>query len=167
MRSKPPTGRRKIAPKRTYDVAIAKADGDRKVAVEACEALQGDAQENCKKQAEDAYETAKAQAQATRDASACQRRWHHDGDHAPKAPTRRAAPADLPQRVQSVRAAKPGRLFLAGQILRGSCSVCVTPHARFFARSSGRPAKESQILQTGDYRDCPSRLRRLLGTAPL
>ena len=35
-----------------YDVAIAKADGDRKVAEEACEALSGDAQENCKSQAE-------------------------------------------------------------------------------------------------------------------
>ena len=52
-----------------YDVAIAKADGDRKVAEEACEALSGDAQENCKKQAEEQYDAAKTQAQAQLDAA--------------------------------------------------------------------------------------------------
>lgn len=49
------------------DVAIAKADGDRKVAKEACEALSGDAQENCKQQAEQQYDLAKAQAQSQLD----------------------------------------------------------------------------------------------------
>ncbi len=50
-----------------YDVALAKADGERKVAEEACEALGGDAQANCKKEAELSYEAAKAQAQSQLD----------------------------------------------------------------------------------------------------
>jgi hypothetical protein len=52
-----------------YDVAIAQADGDRKVAAEACEALSGDAQANCKKQAEQSYDSAKALAKAQLDAA--------------------------------------------------------------------------------------------------
>jgi hypothetical protein len=50
-----------------YDVAIAKADGERKVADEACEAMSGDAQANCKLQAEQMYDSAKVQAQSQRD----------------------------------------------------------------------------------------------------
>lgn len=52
-----------------YDVAVAQADGQRKVAKEKCEALAGDAQKSCKDQADAGYESAKAQAQATLDAA--------------------------------------------------------------------------------------------------
>ena len=47
---------------------MARADGDRKVADEACEALSGDAQANCKTQAEQAHDATKARAQAQLDA---------------------------------------------------------------------------------------------------
>ena len=52
-----------------YDVAVAQADGQRKVAKEKCETLGSDAQKACKDQAEATYESAKAQAQATLDAA--------------------------------------------------------------------------------------------------
>ena len=52
-----------------YDVAVAQADGARKVAKEKCETLTGDAQQACKDQADAAYESAKAEAQATLDAA--------------------------------------------------------------------------------------------------
>jgi hypothetical protein len=47
-----------------YNLAVAKADGDRKVAVANCLALAGDAQKNCKAQAEADYGAAKANAKA-------------------------------------------------------------------------------------------------------
>ena len=52
-----------------YDVAVAQADGQRKIAKEKCETLSSDAQKACKDQAEATYESAKAQAQATLDAA--------------------------------------------------------------------------------------------------
>ena len=51
-----------------YDVAVAQADGPRKIEKEKCETLGSDAQKSCKDQAEATYESAKAQAQATLDA---------------------------------------------------------------------------------------------------
>ncbi len=52
-----------------YDVAVAQADGQKKVATEKCEVLDGDSQKACKDLAAAAYESAKAQAQATLDAA--------------------------------------------------------------------------------------------------
>jgi hypothetical protein len=52
------------AAKDAYNLAIAKADGDRKVAVANCLALGGDAQKSCKDQAEADYGAAKANAKA-------------------------------------------------------------------------------------------------------
>jgi DNA-directed RNA polymerase beta subunit len=52
-----------------YDVAVAQADGQRKIAKEKCETLAGDAQKSCKDEADAGYESAKAQAQATLDAA--------------------------------------------------------------------------------------------------
>jgi hypothetical protein len=49
-----------------YDVAMVKADGDRKVATEKCLTLQASLQQACKDQADAEYETAKATAKATR-----------------------------------------------------------------------------------------------------
>jgi hypothetical protein len=43
-----------------YDVAIAKADGNHKTALDKCAALSGDAQTKCKDQADADYEAAKA-----------------------------------------------------------------------------------------------------------
>jgi len=48
---------------RNYAVAIAKAEGDYKVAKETCEALAGDAQRNCKDQAEAILKSAKSSAE--------------------------------------------------------------------------------------------------------
>src|SRR3984957_7864910 len=45
-----------------YNVAIAKADGDRKVALANCESQSGDAQKACKGEAEADYKTARANA---------------------------------------------------------------------------------------------------------
>jgi hypothetical protein len=47
-----------------YNLAVAKADGDRKVALANCLALGGDAQKSCKEQAEADYGAAKANAKA-------------------------------------------------------------------------------------------------------
>jgi hypothetical protein len=53
----------------TYSVAMAKADGVRKVALANCEAQSGDAQKACKDQAEADYMTARADARATAEAA--------------------------------------------------------------------------------------------------
>ncbi|HEY2779266.1 MAG TPA: hypothetical protein VGI90_00715 [Steroidobacteraceae bacterium] len=50
--------------KGAYDVAMAQADGDHKVAIQKCEALSGDAQKACKDQADAKYDLAKANAKA-------------------------------------------------------------------------------------------------------
>ncbi len=52
------------AAKDAYNLAIAKADGDRKVALANCESASGDAQKNCKDEAEANYTAAKANAKA-------------------------------------------------------------------------------------------------------
>jgi hypothetical protein len=52
------------AAKDAYDLAVAKADGDRKVALANCLSLSGDAQKSCKDQAEADYGAAKANAKA-------------------------------------------------------------------------------------------------------
>jgi hypothetical protein len=52
------------AAKDAYNLAVAKADGDRKVALANCLALGGDAQKTCKDQAEADYGAAKANARA-------------------------------------------------------------------------------------------------------
>src|SRR5882724_10291574 len=48
-----------------YNLAVAKADGDRKVALANCSAASGDAQKACKDQADADYYTAVADAKAT------------------------------------------------------------------------------------------------------
>ena len=48
----------------TYNVAVAKADGDRKVALATCESQIGDAQKACRDLAESAYNAARADARA-------------------------------------------------------------------------------------------------------
>lgn len=52
------------AAKDAYNLAIAKADGDRKVALANCESAGGDAKKQCKDQAEANYTAAKADAKA-------------------------------------------------------------------------------------------------------
>lgn len=52
------------AAKDAYNLAVANADGDRKVALAKCEAESGDAQKKCKDQAEGDYNAAKANAKA-------------------------------------------------------------------------------------------------------
>jgi hypothetical protein len=52
------------AAKDAYNLAVAKADGDRKVALANCLALGGDAQKTCRAQAEADYGAAKANAKA-------------------------------------------------------------------------------------------------------
>jgi hypothetical protein len=47
-----------------YNVAIAKADGNRKVDLATCESQSGDAQKACKEKAEADYKTARADARA-------------------------------------------------------------------------------------------------------
>ncbi len=44
------------------DTAMAKAEGDHKVAIERCEAMAGDQQKACKEEADAQYEAAKAAA---------------------------------------------------------------------------------------------------------
>jgi hypothetical protein len=48
----------------TYNVAVAKADGNRKVALATCESQSGDAQKACRDQAEADYKAARADARA-------------------------------------------------------------------------------------------------------
>jgi PBP1b-binding outer membrane lipoprotein LpoB len=57
----------------TYNVAVAKADGNRKVALATCESLSGDAQKACKEQAETDYRTARADARASAEAAVQQK----------------------------------------------------------------------------------------------
>ena len=52
------------AAKDAYNLAVAKADGDRKVALANCLSLGGDAQKSCKDQAEADFGAAKANAKA-------------------------------------------------------------------------------------------------------
>ena len=52
----------------TYNVAIAKADGNRKVALATCESQSGDSQKACKGQAEADYKAARADAKANAEA---------------------------------------------------------------------------------------------------
>ena len=52
------------AAKDAYELAVAKADGDRKVALANCQAASGDAQKACKDQANADYDAAKASAKA-------------------------------------------------------------------------------------------------------
>jgi hypothetical protein len=52
--------------KGAYDVEMAKADGDRKVALNKCEALSGDAQKDCKDMADADYQAAKSHLNAMR-----------------------------------------------------------------------------------------------------
>jgi hypothetical protein len=52
------------AAKDAYNLAVAQADGNRKVALANCEAQSGDAQKMCKDQAEADYTAAKANAKA-------------------------------------------------------------------------------------------------------
>jgi hypothetical protein len=53
----------------TYNVAVAKADGNRKVAMATCESQSGDAQKVCKDQAEADYKTARADAKTIAEAA--------------------------------------------------------------------------------------------------
>jgi Tfp pilus assembly major pilin PilA len=50
--------------KGAYDVAMAQADGDHKVALQRCDGLSGDAQKACKDQADAKYDLAKANAKS-------------------------------------------------------------------------------------------------------
>lgn len=50
--------------KGSYDVAMAQADGDHKVALQKCDAFSGDSQKACKDQADAKYDLAKANAKA-------------------------------------------------------------------------------------------------------
>jgi len=49
-----------------YDVAVAQADGDHKIAIQKCDTLQGHDQQLCKDQADADYEAAKANAKAAK-----------------------------------------------------------------------------------------------------
>src|ERR1700722_16915467 len=53
----------------TYNVAIAKADGNRKIALATCESQSGSAQQACKDQAESDYKTARADARVSAEAA--------------------------------------------------------------------------------------------------
>lgn len=52
------------AAKDAYDIVVAQADGNRKVALANCNALSGDAQKSCKDQADADYKAAKAGAKS-------------------------------------------------------------------------------------------------------
>jgi Tfp pilus assembly major pilin PilA len=54
-----------VTAKGNYDVVMAKADGDHKIATERCNSLAGDAQKACKDQADAKYDLAVANAKAT------------------------------------------------------------------------------------------------------
>jgi hypothetical protein len=54
-------------------VAIAKADGNRKVAMATCESQNGDAQKACRDQAEADYKTARADARTSAEAAVQQK----------------------------------------------------------------------------------------------
>jgi hypothetical protein len=57
------------AARQTYNVVVAKADGDRKVALAICESQSGDAQKACKDRAEADYKAARADAKASAEAA--------------------------------------------------------------------------------------------------
>jgi len=57
------------AARQGYNVAIAKADGNRKVALATCESQSGDAQRVCKGQAEADFKTARADARVSAEAA--------------------------------------------------------------------------------------------------
>ena len=61
-------GLNNAAAKDAYEIAVAKADGDRKVALANCSAAAGDAQKACKDQANADYDAAKATAKAAAEA---------------------------------------------------------------------------------------------------
>jgi hypothetical protein len=50
----------------SYDVAVARADGEHKVAIQKCDTLEGHDQKVCKDQADADYEAAKANAKANK-----------------------------------------------------------------------------------------------------
>jgi hypothetical protein len=50
----------------SYDVAVARADGEHKVAMQKCDVLEGHDQKACKDQADADYEAAKANAKAAK-----------------------------------------------------------------------------------------------------
>jgi len=52
------------AAKDAYNITLAQADGNRKIALAKCDALAGDAQKNCKQQADADYAAAKADAKS-------------------------------------------------------------------------------------------------------
>jgi hypothetical protein len=52
-----------------YDVAVARADGDHKIAIQECMTHEGDGQKLCKDRADADYDAAKANAKATRAAN--------------------------------------------------------------------------------------------------
>jgi hypothetical protein len=49
-----------------YEVAVARADGDHKIAIQKCDTLEGHDQKACKDQADADYDAAKANAKATK-----------------------------------------------------------------------------------------------------
>jgi hypothetical protein len=49
-----------------YDVAVAKADGDYKIAIQQCSALTGETQKSCKERADVGYDQAKTHANVAR-----------------------------------------------------------------------------------------------------
>lgn len=53
-----------------YEVAVARADGDHKIAIQKCDALEGRDQKACKERADADYEVAKADAKAIKAAQA-------------------------------------------------------------------------------------------------
>src|ERR1700744_4901998 len=53
------------AARQAFNVAVAKADGNRKIALAACESLSGDAQKACRQQAETDYHSARSDAKAS------------------------------------------------------------------------------------------------------
>jgi hypothetical protein len=56
----------KDASQDSYNIAVAQADGDHKVALQKCESLQGHDQQVCKDQADADYDAAKANAKAAK-----------------------------------------------------------------------------------------------------
>jgi hypothetical protein len=50
----------------SYDIAVARAEGDHKIAIQKCDTLEGHDQKTCKDQADADYEAAKANANANK-----------------------------------------------------------------------------------------------------
>ena len=55
-----------VSARNAYDVAVAQADGNHKVAIQQCLALTGEAQKSCKERADAAYDQAKTHANVIR-----------------------------------------------------------------------------------------------------